>query len=80
MGMVRRRAAMAGKPPRSSSPPHLAKDLTDALQVRIFSGNAGLCQHGAWGAASAPDSGAGTGPLESGSGRGQRASAPYTSS
>jgi hypothetical protein len=44
---------MAGKLQRSSSPPHLVKDLTDALQVRIFYGNAGLHQHGAWGAGSA---------------------------
>ena len=67
---------MAGKPPRSSSPPHLVKDLTDALPVRIFYGNAGLHQHGggARGLRQAPGavpgSGAGTGPLDSGGGLG----------
>jgi hypothetical protein len=69
---------MAGKLPRSSSPPHLVKGLTDALPVRIFYGNAGRRQHGAWGAACAagagclPGSGADTGLLESGGGLGQR--------
>src|SRR5262249_55693293 len=50
-------AAMAGKPLRSSSAPHLGKDLTDVLQVRIFYGNAGRRQHGAWGAVSTAGAG-----------------------
>jgi len=50
---------MVGKLPRFSLPPHLVKVLTDALQVRIFSGNAGLHQHGAWGAAFAAGAGLG---------------------
>ena len=51
--MVRRLAAMAEKLQRSSSPPRLVKDLTDALQVRTLYGNAGRRQHGEWGAGSA---------------------------
>jgi hypothetical protein len=68
--MVRRLAAMAGKPQRSSSTSRLVKALTDALQVCTLYGNAGLRQHGAWGAV--PGSGADTGPLDSGGGLGQR--------
>src|SRR5262249_49565143 len=67
--MVRRLAAMARKPQRSSSTPRLVKALTDALQVCTLYGNAGLRQHGAWGAV--PGSGADIGPLDSGGGLGQ---------
>jgi hypothetical protein len=46
VGMVRRLAAMAGKPPRSSSMPYLGKGLTCVLQMRTFD-SSGRRQHSA---------------------------------
>jgi hypothetical protein len=36
VGLVRRLAALAGKPQRSSATPHMGKDLTCGLHVRTL--------------------------------------------